>query len=174
MTAQANATLLRAQLQQAHWWLESTMQGMTDEVAHFHPGGKAHPIGSMYVHVVNSEDYFVNQVIKNSAPLMMTTFMGNTGVSEQQPMGNRDEWAGSVQVNLGQAQEYAQAVYANTDATLAQLADADLEQIVDLTAAGLGKLSFAQLLSTLLLNCYSHTGEISCIKGLQGLQGYPM
>ncbi len=70
--------------------------------------------------------------------------------------------------------EYAQAVYAATDEYLASLTDEDLGRPVDLSALGLGEMPFSQaFLGGILNGTHWHTGEISCLKGLQGQKGYP-
>ena len=83
-------------------------------------------------------------------------------------------WARSVQIDLPALQAYAQAVFAATDEYLASLNDADLQGKADLSAFGLGEISmFDALNGGVLGNAYTHAGEISCLKGLQGARGYP-
>ncbi len=69
---------------------------------------------------------------------------------------------------------FAQAVYAATDAYVSGLNDADLARPFDLTPLGLGPQTVASALSIIALNHVGNmTGEISCLKGLQGARGYP-
>ena len=67
--------------------------------------------------------------------------------------------------------EYTAAVFAGIDDLLAGMEDADLEREVDY---GFGKYSAGWGFNIMLLNTFSHTGEIAVLKGLQGLKGYPM
>ena len=67
--------------------------------------------------------------------------------------------------------EYALAVFAATDDYLASLTDEDL--LVEKEFGGAGPQTVAWALNTILLNTYSHTGEIACLKGLRGMKGYP-
>ena len=107
-------------------------------------------------------------------PLMATTFAERTGISEPQPLSPVwDEWARRVQIDLSAARGYAQAVYAATDAKLAAMTDVDLNREVILPIGGAWPTTAGQLLNNLLLNAYSHAGEISCLKGLHGRRGYP-
>ena len=77
-------------------------------------------------------------------------------------------------MDLAALQQYAKAVYAATDGYLASLTDKDLSRSVDLSALGLGKSSVSYvLINGILGNAFSHGGEISCLKGLQGVRGYP-
>jgi hypothetical protein len=65
-------------------------------------------------------------------------------------------------------------VYANTDAYLAGLSDADLLQDADMSMIGLDPMPLGRFLGgMLLINAGAHSGEISCLKGVQGLRGYP-
>lgn len=171
---QGAVALLRFQLQFAHQWMEGTLQGLTPDIAHWQPGGKVHPIAAEIVHIVTSEDFIVSVVIKGGAPLMATAYAGKAGFGEPPPPGNRDAWAATIRVDLDALQAYRQAVWNATDECLATLTDADLERQLDMTALGVGVIPISAAFNLLILNTYCHTGEISCIKGMKGLQGYPM
>ena len=175
MTTQNNAvSLLRQQFKMGHEFLEGTLQGADAQHAHWTPPGKAQPLGAQYAHVVLSEDGLINGLLKGAAPLLASTWAEKVGVSELPPQAPPwNEWAGRVQVDLDALRSYAQAVYENTDSYLASLSDEDLNQPLDLSAAGLGQQTFGSFLSILVFNIHTHTGEIACLKGLQGLQGYP-
>lgn len=167
-------SLLRAQYAGAHNWLEGTVADVTDEMAHWQPAGKANPIAAHYVHILMGEDYFFNAMLPGGAPLMATSYAGKTGFSEPPPMGYWGDWARQLRVNMDQLRDYAQAVYASTDNYLASLNDADLAQELDLSALQLGTMTLGMFVSTVLINCSNHCGEIACLKGLQGVQGYPL
>lgn len=166
-------SILQSYLKFARDWFEGTMQGVTPELAHWQPPGKVHPIGANYVHVLTSEDFLMNAVIQGGAPLMASSFIGKTGFSEPPPIGHRDEWASRVKVDLDTARLYGHAVYAATDTYLSSATDEDLNRIVDLSMLGFGKQPVHFVLDLLLLNIHNHCGEISCLKGLNNLQGYP-
>jgi hypothetical protein len=68
--------------------------------------------------------------------------------------------------------EYANAVYAATDEYLASISDADLDRVIDMGPAG--TYPMGRLLTILMGNVAWHTGEIACVKGLQGAKGYPI
>jgi hypothetical protein len=71
--------------------------------------------------------------------------------------------------------KYARAVYAASDDFLATLSPADLERLVDLTALGLGISTMGDvIMNGILGNAFTHCGEISCLKGLQGKRGFPI
>jgi hypothetical protein len=175
--------MLREQLQRATGLLESTMEGVTSEQAHWLPSGRANSIAANYAHVVVGQDGVVNGRLKGGAPLFASTWSGRVGLSEMPPGPDAQKpgfpdwsgWARRVKVDLPAFRGYAQAVYAASDTYLASLGDEDLGQSIDLGALGLGKMTLAQILiAGVLGNCLTHCGEISCLKGLQGLKGYPM
>lgn len=152
-------------------WLEGTLAGTSAEAAHWEPPGKVAPIAAEYAHVVTGEDFLFNQFIKGgAAPQMMSM---PTGLSEPPPPGEWSAWAKRVKVDLPALKAYAEKVYANTDNILAGMSDDDLQTPVDVSAAGLGVMPKQALMTSLLFNVIAHTGEISAIKGVQGLQGYP-
>lgn len=183
MTTSENqaVSLLRAQYQNAHEVLEGTMQDVTSGQAHWSPPGIANPLGATYAHIVVSEDGVINGVLKGSAPLCATSWAGKVGLSEMPPMPGPGEeglpswheWARQVKVDQAALQEYARAVYAATDEYLASLTDEDLNRVLDLSGIGLGQQTLGWMLSLMLANVNWHTGEISCLKGLQGVRGYP-
>ena len=169
------ADVLRQQFKFNHDWLEGTMEGVDERVAHWGPPANATPVGAHYVHAAIAEDYFINGMIKGGAPLLASTFEGKLGISEMQPMEGRwDEWARRVKVDVPAARAYAQAVYAATDDFLASADDEALNKPVDMSFAGMGQQTALFLINIVLNHTATHTGEISSVKGLQGLKGYPM
>ena len=153
--------------------LEATMADVTDAVANWLPEKTVASIGAQYIHILTSEDVIINALLKGGAPLMASTFAGKIG-SEPPQLFTWGEWGRSVKVDLAAARQYAQAVYASVEAYLnTQTADS-LAETVDLTGAGLGVMPRAVVIELALRQPYLHGGEISALKGLQGLRGYPM
>ncbi len=173
-------SLLREQLQEAHQFLEATMADVTPEQAHWSPPGNATPLGASYVHVLMVEDMVINALLKGGTPLFATTWAGRAGLSEAMPMPGPDwheyaRWARRVQVDLPALRAYAQAVYAASEDYLASLTPADLNRSLDLSSVGMGQVTLAWALSRLVVGHVDNIcGEISCLKGLQGAQGYPI
>lgn len=165
--------LLGEQIQQAHQLLEATMEGVTNEEAHWLPPGTANPLGATYVHAVASEDAVIHMILRGQAPLYASTWAARTGVSDVQPLSS-PEWAQSVEVDVPQLREYAQAVHSATDDYLEKLTVEELARMVDMSNLGLGELSVGHILSRFVLGHIDNMcGEISCLKGLQGGKGYP-
>lgn len=174
MSSQTAVSFLRAQFKSAHDTLEGTMNDVTNEVANWLPPGKPASIGANYVHHAFGEDALINMVLRGAAPMGATTHVGRLGADAPPPAGDWSTWGRTVQVDVPAARAYAQAVYASTDDYLATLTDADLDGEADLSIIGVGKVPLGYFLGSMLLwDAAAHCGEISCIKGLQGLRGYP-
>jgi uncharacterized damage-inducible protein DinB len=166
-------TLLKDQVKQAHDVYEGTVADLTTEQAHWKPGGTANSCAPLLAHIAAAEDMFLN-MMTGRQPLAMGPYAGKTGASEPHPMGNYGEWAGRVTVDLPQLSEYVKAVFKNTEDYVAGLTPEDLDKEMDLSAAGMGKMSLGSFITmTSVIHPSNHTGEISCMKGLQGAKGYP-
>lgn len=172
-------SLLHEQLKAGFHLLEGTMKGVTPEMAHWQPSGKAHSIAATLAHVVTSVDVVTNGLCRGSAPLFATTFAGKTGMSAPQPMPTEDnpsfpnwqEWADTVQINLEEIHEYAKAVYQSSGEYLDSITDADLDQQLQ-TPIGEASVGFMYI-NAIIGHTFAHAGEISTLKGLQETQGFP-
>ena len=161
-----------AELKGAHELFAATMSGLTPEQAHHVAGGNSVPIVAHLGHVMVFEDMLVNGLLKGGAPLLAGGATGFSELPPQQPPW--DVWGRKVKVDLGQAMAYAGRVSASTESYVAALDDGALAKSLDLSSIGQGTQTVGFLLRALALNLYVHTGEISCLKGLQGLKGYPI
>jgi DinB family protein len=164
--------LLRTQLSSAHTWCENTLGPADGEALHSIPPGKANPAAVAYAHAVSSEDFTINGWLRGAAPLLAAEWSGKTGMSEPMPQGAAYfDWTRAVQVDIPKVREYAQAVYAASDAYLASLTEADLDRTIDVP--GIGPQTLAWILSQWVIgHVHDETGEISAIKGVNGMTGY--
>lgn len=169
--------ILVNQLKAAHDALEQTMEGVTDEVAHFIPPGTANPIAGTYAHLVFTEDLFVHNFLTKTQPLMETTFKDKTGASEAQPMDWRvayPKWLKEVKLDVKQFRKYAKAVFAASEEYVKSLNDADLEKDVDMSSFGMGTRKVYDFIANLISgHVYPIMGEVAVLKGIRGLKGYP-
>ena len=173
MSNKSAVNLLRGQFSQMAGWLEGTMDGVTDEIASYNPPGAASPIAGQAAHAITGLDFFLLGMAAGKQPLLLGSFAGKSGISEPPPQGGEwSAWAENVKVDLPAFHEYAKAVFAEIDSYLASISDEDLQQEKEFGPAGTQTVSWA--CNILILNTYCHTGEISCIKGMKGLKGYPM
>ena len=148
------------------------MADVTPEQAHWAPPGCAHPIAALYAHTVLGEDGMLNRLIRKGTPLYTSNWAGKTGLSELPPERSAwSDWARRLRVDLPTLLDYAQAVYATTDAYLASLTPTDLDTEIEMF--GQKRTLGSALGGVLLAHVNSHTGEVSCLKGLQGARGYP-
>lgn len=164
-------------LTDGHKHLADTMEGVTDEVANFQPEGTANPIAGTYAHLVFSEDFFIHMLIQGKPPLMETEFKDNTGASEIQPSEWENaypKWLREVKLDLNQFDTYAKAVFKASAEYLESLTDEDLDKEIDMSAFGMEMRKLHSVLGGMVIG---HTrdimGEISVLKGIQGLKGYP-
>jgi hypothetical protein len=89
-------------------------------------------------------------------------------------VGDYGDWAGRVTVDLPQFREYVGAVFKNTEEYVARLNPEELDKEMDLSSAGLGKMSLGSFITMIsVIHPSNHIGEISCMKGQQGAKGYP-
>lgn len=168
---------LHLQLKDAHETLNATMQDVTDEVAAFMPPGKANPIAGTYAHLIMSEDFFSNMLLQQKPPLFATTWKDKTGASEVQPTEWEKaypKWLKEVKVDIEQMNTYAKAVHEASEAYVDSLKDEDLLKEVDMSAFGMGNKSVISIISSMIIaHANQITGEISVLKGIQNLKGYP-
>ncbi len=171
--------LLKEQVAMAHEVLEGTIEGTAEDKVHFKEIGSALPVGAAYGHSTFSEDGFIAMLGKTQ-PLFMSDYKDKTGFSEPMPAPGDDwekqhaEWSKRVKVDMTQARTYAKAVYIATDKYLDTLTDANLTDDVDFSSWGMGMKPLSWALSGVIIGHINNlAGEISAIKGVQGLKGYP-
>ena len=165
--------MLRQQFKECSDWLGATMQGVTSGQAHWKPTGTANPLGATYAHALLTLDVVANVAIKGGAPLSATTWATKVGISEPPPVDDVTSWgpwARLVQVDLDALRAYGQAVQGSVDQVLMSLTDTDLTRAVE-TPFGSNTVLF-MITGVLIGHTRDHTGEISCLKGLQGAKGY--
>ena len=174
--------LLREQLKEVHQYVEEIMADVTSEQAHWHPPGNiVNSLGGYYAHIIVGEDHVINALLIGGAPLFASSWAGKTGMSTLPPMPTPEtpvppwqEWSTQVQIDLNALRSYAQATYAASDEYLASLSDEQLRQPIDLSEIGLGTQTIQWILFNIVMgHAFSHSGEIACLKGLQGFRGYP-
>ncbi len=161
--------LLRFMFGQAHQYLEGTMMGISEANASYEAGQSASIVGQ-YAHIITSEDWLVHIKAKGGVPMMAQM---NPGFQSPPPPVGWDAWARTETLDLAALRSYAQAVYAATDAFLAASDDSILGNMVDMSEVGFGMVPVTAVFTLTLLNAGLHCGEISALKGLQGLTGYP-
>lgn len=167
-------SLLQQTAKSTHEWLDMTVGDVTSEQAQWAPPNGAN-IGAHYAHIATSEDAMINAIVRGESLMAATSWAGKTGLSEPMPQGAFDEWSRNVRIDMPALRSYSQAVFANTEAYIASLTPEDLDRPIDLTSWGVGIVPLGIFISSFAIaNTNCHCGEISFIKGLQGLKGYPL
>jgi hypothetical protein len=172
----AKAEVLKEQIATARSVVDSTLGNVTQEACMKIPGGTAHSIGATLAHMLMSEDFVVNMMVRGATPIMMSTFAGKTGFSEPQPMPGSPAddvlaWANRVQIDLAALKEYQKAVYAATDEYLNAASDEELSRKI--AFAGMGEQPVSNVLGLIVIvHPSNHIGEISALKGVFGETGY--
>jgi DinB superfamily len=173
-----SVALLREALADAHGALERTVTGLDQDALEWVPPGTANPIGATLAHVVVSEDVMVNAILTTRGPLMASAYAERTGLSEPMPMpgpawADYAAWARRLRVDQAALLDYGRAVWAASDAFLAGCDPDDLGRELDLSPLGRGHRTLGWAVVRLLCaHVDSITGEIACLKGLQGRGGY--
>lgn len=164
---------LRDQLRWSHETLEATVADVTAEVAHFTDTKNALPVGAAYAHAVMGEDMVVATMLANTKPVATSMETGlSIPMPSMQDWDKHAEWAKTVKIDLPVFKLYAQKVYEASDKYLASLKEEGLSR--EMEVGSMGKQTLLWVLSNfIILHNANLTGEISAIKGLQGLKGYP-
>ena len=160
--------------QQLNFWHGVSGQVMGDcgDRLNERGGKQIGSISSIYAHIVFGEDGIVNGMLQGK-PLLFTEqgFDKKTGVPHPGGPFQNEDWASSVKMDLAPFQEYATAVFAQTDAYLAGLSDAEMERKV---TGPLGETTVGWMVVNILATHFpQHLGEIAAIKGVHGQKGLP-
>jgi hypothetical protein len=158
----------------AHNWYLGTVADVGPEQANRVPEGTCHPIGALMAHIVGAEDFMFNVAIQGK-PTLWEGEGWQEKVGGEMLFSPEESIARAYRCDPAKLAEYATAVFANTDAVLAGLTDQDLDRELDLVRFGFPQnMTMGNFLSQMLLgNTYAHTGEISALKGLMSMKGYP-
>ncbi len=162
-------TLLREQMQSLHGTLEAAIGDCTaDHITKKHPGSTINSIGAIYAHTIFGEDGLVNGLIRGGKPVYSAGGWAPKIGVEMPKGGLEPDW--TVAIDLGLFRQYAAAVYQATDEYLASASDADLAKVVDAGFAPAMPVSsfFANVLAW---HAATHQGEVSALKGVQGVDG---
>lgn len=163
---------LRHQMAEMHRVLEQAIGDCSPEVAaKKFPGATVNSIGAIYAHTVFSEDGLLNGLIRGQTPVYYTAGWAQKVGLDMPQGGLEPDW--NPKLDLGTFREYATAVHKATDDYLASATDADMEKVVD--AGFAPPMPVSTFIGNILLwHVATHQGEISALKGVQGLNGLDM
>jgi hypothetical protein len=153
----------------AHSQVDDAMQGTSTEQFNWAPPGTASPISAIFVHLLSSEDFFLQNILQDSPKLWdQQGWAGKIGVKNIPGFGNDWSEFRRVAVSLETALAYQQLVRASTQAYLHQLTARELERKVQFAG---GEHSAADIMFHFCSHTLFHAGEIAILKGIQGARG---
>ena len=162
---------LREQFRTGHELLRDTLADVTQEQIQWFPPGTANPLGATLAHLVMDEDSMIQSSLKGGKPLFASAWQGKTGLSPGPEGGDWAEWDRSVEVDLAAFREYLDAVQSALETYLTELNTAEYTREIE--RPGPSGYTVGRYLATITLpHLIVHTGEIACLKGLQGARGY--
>jgi hypothetical protein len=139
--------------------LEQVVADLTQEQADWTPPGTVSTIGAIYSHVITYVDFILQEVC----------IAQSDAVFAEPPL--EEIRMQDVQVELSTLHAYADEVKTTLHDWLSSLTPEDLEREME---TSLGELNLGQLLEVYIIwHINVHCGEISALKGCQGLKGYP-
>ncbi len=167
---------LAEQWESTRWYFETTAEGISAEQLYWVPPGTANSLLTTYVHTVYETDEFVHGLFQGKDLLTAGVWAGKTGVSQPLPPDRTTwrDWTRAVGLDQPGLKAYTAAVFDAAGRYIGGLKPEDLDRKLDLSAMGLGQQSLNWALYNLVIgHVQSHTGDISALKGLQGLKGFP-
>jgi len=166
---------LLAALANAHFYTSSAMEGLTEEAAHWQPPGTTSTIARLLAHAVLVEDLMLNRIIKGGEPIFLAGgWVARTGLPEAAAGRLRDVeaiWYQEWRLQLDAFNSYRLAVERSASDYIASV---DLESLErEITVGPTTRSLDGALRGVVIHHLLIHNGEISAVKGLQGLAGPP-
>ena len=156
--------------------LEQLVSDLTQEQADWQPPGNVNPIGALYWHIIGYVDEIVHDwgmgqtSLNQSANWKEKVVLTSPPVDPEDPMGELRAVREGLRVDLPALHDYARATSQAVQDWVATLTPEDLERPID---TPIGELNMGQMLEAFIIwHINVHCGEISALKGYQGLKGY--
>jgi uncharacterized damage-inducible protein DinB len=165
--------LIRSGIEAVNAMVDTAMQDLTDEVVNFEPGGTANTIAQLLAHMVSGQDLLVNDKLRvgGGTPLHESGWAEKTGIPLERPLiwQQRHTW----RLSLPALDEYRREVGACALRLIDSMSEDDLDREASWIRGPARPV--AMLWQTIYINHgLGHCGEISAIKGMQGLKGLPI
>jgi hypothetical protein len=161
--------LLRQQLQAMHNYLEAAVGDCSGgTLATRLPGATINSPGAIYAHTVMGEDGLLNGLVRGGTPVYYAQGWAQKIGIDMPTGGLEPDWQPTFDLRL--FRDYAAEVYRASDE---YLAGADDEELARVVAPGfIPPLPVWSFFSDVLVwHAATHQGEISALKGVQGLNG---
>ena len=163
---------IQQQIAGARRLFDAALQNTTNEQLNWRPPvDTVNPISVTALHVLGSEDVFIQQILLGQPRLWESEGWANKiGVAEPPGRGGGWDEVRSATISVEAVLAYQAALRTATDAYLATLTAQELERPVNVMG---GERPLATVLILLAHHACSHAGEIATVKGMQGLKGLP-
>jgi hypothetical protein len=135
------------------------------------PGATITSIAAIYAHTIFGEDGLLNGMVRGETPVYYKGGWSEKIGIDMPQGGLEPDW--DVNMDLGLFRKYAADVYRSTDEYLASATDAEFERIVEPGFAPPMPVS-TFVGNVLVWHVATHQGEISALKGVQGMNGLDM
>jgi hypothetical protein len=161
---------IRNEITDCHAMGDLVFEALTPEVAHWEPGGTANNIAQLMAHLTMGQDRAVNVAIKGGTSVFED---GDWGAKTGIPAERGAVWTKGWRLQLEPFRAYRIAVNASVRAFFEVAKDSDFEGEVQWGPPGVMRPRLSVLATAATSHLRFHLGEISTIKGLQGLKGLP-
>jgi uncharacterized damage-inducible protein DinB len=162
---------IRSSITAAHQQTDDSMKDTSHDQLNWPTPGTANTISAIFVHLLNSEDFFVQDILQGKPRIWEQGHWDDiTGVKDTPGYGGNWDGFKKMTLALEPLLAYQQAVRAATDSYLAKLTPEELDRKVEF---GDGKSTVADILILLTSHTLCHAGEIAAVKGVQGTKGLP-
>lgn len=151
--------------------VDDAMRDTTTAQFNWAPPGTASPISAILIHLLTSEDYFIQEVLQEKPRLWESAgWSEKTGVKDTPDFGGNWEAFKQMILPMEPALDYQAAVRHATDAYLEKMTLADLDRRVKFA----GRMdTVAYIFTHTICHTITHAGEIAAVKGIQGGKGLP-
>jgi hypothetical protein len=160
---------LRDQMNELHRILEAAVCDCPPAVVAARlPGATINSIGAIYAHTIFGEDSLLNGLVRGQSPVYYANGWAQKVGLEMPRGGLEPDW--SPDLPLDAFREYAADVFRTTNDFLSGANTADMAKVVD--AGFAPPMPVSTFVSNVLAwHVATHQGEISALKGVQGLNG---
>ena len=162
--------VIRSEAKDSYEWLERIVSDVSPEQAAWRPPGKANSIAATYAHTIISADVDLTRHFHGRVPLVTTEgWVARLGLNELFP----DEWPADAEIDWELLHQYGHEVQRHVLQLVNSLTQADLDRRFQMVPTSLGMWSGMDVYSLRAgRHIWMHGGEIACLKGIQGMQGY--
>lgn len=166
------AQFVRTQFAAVRRVSDAVTRDLTDDLIDWTPSGTANPIAATLIHTVNAEDSFIQKMIQGKPQLRWETgdWGKKVGLKTLPGKGSGWEEARAGRYSVAAILGYQEEVHAATDSYLETLTPGELSRQIVMFGS---TRAVADALAMLVEHTAHHIGEISALKGVQGVQGMP-